>query len=147
MKGVPPADGRTFESCSRRVLFGRHTAKMGLLTPAAQVDTALADTAPSRAGCFDVVVDATGSPAGLNTAQALCRPLGTLVLKSTCAAGTDFNTAPFVVDELKIIGSRCGPFPVSTSDRSRGHASLCGCSKPASADVPSILRPSSRRSS
>eukprot|EP00041_Stephanoeca_diplocostata_P013617 m.238991 g.238991 ORF g.238991 m.238991 type:complete len:91 (-) comp19404_c0_seq3:328-600(-) len=40
----------------------------------------------------------------------MCRPLGTLVLKSTCAAGASFNTAPFVIDELKIVGSRCGPF-------------------------------------
>jgi len=39
------------------------------------------------------------------------RPLGTLVLKSTCAAGSNFHTAPFVIDELKVIGSRCGPFP------------------------------------
>ena len=37
--------------------------------------------------------------------------MGTLVLKSTCAAGTNFHTAPFVVDELRTIGSRCGPFP------------------------------------
>ena len=66
---------------------------------------------PERAGQFDTVVDATGSPAGLDLARALCRPLGTLVLKSTCAAGTDFNTAMYVVDELKIVGSRCGPFP------------------------------------
>ena len=69
------------------------------------------DALPAKQHAFDVVVDATGSPAGLDLARALCRPMGTLVLKSTCAAGTDFNTAPFVVDELKIIGSRCGPFP------------------------------------
>ena len=94
------------------VLFGRHPDKMGLVTPLAQVETALAEKAlPDKAGSFDVVIDATGSPTGLDLARALCRPLGTLVLKSTCAAGTDFNTAPFVVDELKIIGSRCGPFP------------------------------------
>ena len=40
--------------------------------------------------------------AGLDLARQLCRPLGTLVLKSTCAAGANFNTAPFVVDELKV---------------------------------------------
>jgi threonine dehydrogenase-like Zn-dependent dehydrogenase len=59
---------------------------------------------------FDVVIDATGSPAGLELSGFITRPLGTLVLKSTCAAGTQFNTAPYVIDELKIIGSRCGPF-------------------------------------
>jgi hypothetical protein len=36
--------------------------------------------------------------------------MGTLVLKSTCAAGFHFNTAPFVINELKVVGSRCGPF-------------------------------------
>ena len=35
--------------------------------------------------------------------------MGTLVLKSTCAAGEQFNAAPFVIDELRVIGSRCGP--------------------------------------
>jgi len=59
---------------------------------------------------FDVVVDATGNAAGLDLARSLCRPLGTLVLKSTCAVGSEFNTAPFVIDELKLVGSRCGPF-------------------------------------
>lgn len=62
-------------------------------------------------GSFDLVVEATGTPTGLEFSRELCRPLGTLVLKSTCAAGTDFHTAPFVVDELRVIGSRCGPFP------------------------------------
>ena len=82
------------------------------VSAAAAVEPAASDgVLPSGASSFDVVVDATGSPAGLDLARALCRPLGTLVLKSTCAAGANFNTAPFVVDELKIIGSRCGPFP------------------------------------
>jgi threonine dehydrogenase-like Zn-dependent dehydrogenase len=62
-------------------------------------------------GKFDVVVDATGSPAGLSLASSLCRPMGTLVLKSTCADGEAFNAAPFVINELRVVGSRCGPFP------------------------------------
>ena len=41
------------------------------------------------------------------------RPLGTLILKSTCAAGTNFHTAPFVIDEFRVVGSRCGPFPAA----------------------------------
>ena len=60
---------------------------------------------------FDVVIDATGSPGGLNLAAFMTRPLGKLVLKSTCAVGSNFNTAPFVIDEINIVGSRCGPFP------------------------------------
>ena len=58
---------------------------------------------------FDVVIDATGSPSGLTLASKLCKPLGTLVLKTTCATGSAFNTAPFVIDELHVVGSRCGP--------------------------------------
>jgi threonine dehydrogenase-like Zn-dependent dehydrogenase len=40
----------------------------------------------------------------------MVRPEGIIVLKSTCAAGAEFNTAPFVIDEVTVIGSRCGPF-------------------------------------
>ena len=43
--------------------------------------------------------------------RAALRPMGTLVLKTTCAAEAGFNAAPFVIDELNIVGSRCGPFP------------------------------------
>ncbi|CAM9102509.1 unnamed protein product, partial [Heterosigma akashiwo] len=62
---------------------------------------------------FDVVVDATGNPAGLRRALGLCRPLGTAVLKSTCAAAAAerFHAAPLVIDELRVVGSRCGPLP------------------------------------
>jgi len=99
------------EKAQRPVLFGRHAEKMKLLSAAANVNAALATEAlPSRAASFDVVVDATGNPNGLIFARQLCRPLGTLVLKSTCAGDTTLNTAPFVIDELRVIGSRCGPF-------------------------------------
>jgi threonine dehydrogenase-like Zn-dependent dehydrogenase len=83
------------------VLIGRHTEKMALATNAEAV--LASDALPKYAGAFDVVVDATGNPEGLQLSQQLCAPLGTLVLKSTCAAGTTFNTAPYVIDELKII--------------------------------------------
>ena len=93
------------------VLFGRHERKMALVSKEAAIEPAMADAAlPTHAHGFDVVVDATGSPGGLDLSRQLLRPLGTLVLKSTCAAGADFNTAPFVIDELKVVGSRCGPF-------------------------------------
>lgn len=96
---------------AKTCLFGRHPDKMALVTPLAQVQASLAINAlPAHANAFDVVVDATGSPSGLEIAQQLCVPMGKLVLKSTCAAGADFNTAPFVIDELQVIGSRCGPF-------------------------------------
>jgi alcohol dehydrogenase len=58
----------------------------------------------------DIVVDATGSGAGVSDAMNLCRARGTLVLKSTVASQGPLNLAPVVVDELTVVGSRCGRF-------------------------------------
>ena len=58
----------------------------------------------------DVVVDVTGRPNGLPTALRLVRPRGTIVLKSTFHGETTIPLWPAVVDEVKVIGSRCGPF-------------------------------------
>lgn len=59
----------------------------------------------------DVVVDCTGSAAGFEQAMRLTRPRGALVLKSTVAEGVPLNLAPLVIDEITVVGSRCGPFP------------------------------------
>lgn len=61
-------------------------------------------------GCADIVVDATGSVGGVVEAMRLCRPRGTIVLKTTIADQGDINLAPVVVNEIKMIGSRCGQF-------------------------------------
>lgn len=58
----------------------------------------------------DVVIDCSGSPAGLELAMNLVRPRGTLVLKSTYADAGAINLAPVVIKEVSLIGSRCGPF-------------------------------------
>ncbi|MFO8089048.1 MAG: alcohol dehydrogenase catalytic domain-containing protein [Desulfatiglandaceae bacterium] len=58
----------------------------------------------------DIVVEATGSGAGISEAMKLCRPRGTIVLKSTVAIQGEINLAPIVVDEMTIVGSRCGRF-------------------------------------
>lgn len=62
------------------------------------------------AGQYEYVVDATGSTAGLAQAVKMTRPLGTLILKSTVHGLVPVDTAGIVVNELKIVGSRCGPF-------------------------------------
>ncbi|MCS7011123.1 MAG: alcohol dehydrogenase catalytic domain-containing protein [Anaerolineales bacterium] len=59
---------------------------------------------------WDVVVEATGSPSGFDLARRALRPRGTLVLKSTYRGEMTLAWSPFVVDEITIIGSRCGPF-------------------------------------
>jgi len=59
---------------------------------------------------WDIVVEATGSPSGFSLARQAIRPKGTLVLKSTYKGEINVNFSSIVVDEINIIGSRCGPF-------------------------------------
>ena len=58
----------------------------------------------------DVVVDCTGGAGGLELALQMVRPRGTVVLKTTAAVGKPLNLAPLVIDEINVVGSRCGPF-------------------------------------
>ncbi len=59
---------------------------------------------------FDYVVDCTGNADGFRKAMELTKPCGTIVLKSTFASARQMNLAPLVVDEITVVGSRCGPF-------------------------------------
>lgn len=59
---------------------------------------------------FDLVVDCTGQPGGLATARRLVRPRGRLILKSTFVLPSQLNLSMLVVDEVQLLGSRCGPF-------------------------------------
>ena len=59
---------------------------------------------------FPLVVEATGSPNGFQLAQQMTEPRGTLVLKSTFHGAAPVETWPIVVKEIKVVGSRCGPF-------------------------------------
>jgi len=59
----------------------------------------------------DLVVDCTGHPDGFAQARAAVRPRGTIVLKSTYAGEAPVNLSSVVVDEVTVVGSRCGPFP------------------------------------
>jgi threonine dehydrogenase-like Zn-dependent dehydrogenase len=73
--------------------------------------TASAESAvASLARRFDLAVDATGEPAGFAAAHALVRPRGTIVVKSTFHGETPVSLSPLVVDEITVVGSRCGPF-------------------------------------
>jgi threonine dehydrogenase-like Zn-dependent dehydrogenase len=60
---------------------------------------------------WDIVVEATGAASGFNLASQAVRPCGTIVLKSTFAGKSEINLSTLVVDEIHLIGSRCGPFP------------------------------------
>lgn len=90
-------------------LVGKHRAKLDLA--GAEIQTVLLDQTEGLGRPFDVVADCTGSASGFATALSLVRPAGTLVLKTTIAGEYDTNLAPVVIDEITMIGSRCGPFP------------------------------------
>jgi len=59
---------------------------------------------------YEIVVEATGSPKGIEQALELVRKAGTIVLKSTYADNASLNLSLVPVNEIKIVGSRCGPF-------------------------------------
>jgi len=70
--------------------------------------TELKDLTPSKT--YDVVVEATGAPEGFELALNYVKPMGTIVVKTTAAEGKIINLAPVVIDEVRVVGSRCGPF-------------------------------------
>ena len=59
---------------------------------------------------FDIVIEASGKKEGFDFALNIIKPRGTIILKSTYQEKTSINFAKIVIDEIKIIGSRCGPF-------------------------------------
>ncbi|MFT3927349.1 MAG: alcohol dehydrogenase catalytic domain-containing protein [Myxococcales bacterium] len=88
-------------------LVGKHGAKLELARRRGVTVYQLPDR---PAGSFDLVVEATGSAQGLKSAVEATRPRGTLVLKSTFHGAVSLETAPIVIHELTLVGSRCGPF-------------------------------------
>jgi threonine dehydrogenase-like Zn-dependent dehydrogenase len=93
----------------RQSLVGKHGPKMELLKDY-PVERVHVESVDRLARQFDFVVEATGSPRGWEMALRLVKPRGTVVLKSTFHEQIAFNTAPIVVDEITIVGSRCGRF-------------------------------------
>lgn len=95
-------------------VVGRHATHLALLEAWHSYKTLLSSPeviASLAMEGADVVVEATGSPQGFATARQAVRPCGTLVLKSTIAgASTPLNMNALVVEEVTVVGSRCGPF-------------------------------------
>jgi threonine dehydrogenase-like Zn-dependent dehydrogenase len=90
-------------------LVGKHPEKLALAGDG--IRPILLDHAGSLARTQELVVDCTGSTSGLETALRMVRPCGTVILKTTVAGEHSTTLAPIVIDEVRIIGSRCGPFP------------------------------------
>ena len=93
----------------RLTVVGRNEKKLLLCEKKGIQSVHVNDVIPRRDR--DVVVECTGAPEGLALAMQLVRPRGTIALKSTYAEGGAPNLASIVVDEVTLLGSRCGPFP------------------------------------
>lgn len=91
--------------------IGKHRNKLAILSDNDRIDPILlGDLSTSMHGRFDVVVEASGSESGFSTALDLVKPRGKLVLKSTFHGTPTWAAARVVVDEITIVGSRCGRF-------------------------------------
>jgi threonine dehydrogenase-like Zn-dependent dehydrogenase len=105
---------------SHVTVVGKHVEKLALLGGIAT--RLLADVEPDHSA--DIVVDCTGSLTGLPTALSLVRPRGTIVLKTTVAGEQAMAWAPVVIDEVTIVGSRCGPFDRALAALGTGEVSV-----------------------
>jgi len=109
-------DGRLGQLCAQVIkqtrceltLIGHHANKLALAERLG-IRTRLDSQTEARKD-QDIVVECTGRAEGFERALAFIRPRGTLVLKTTVAAGKPLNLAPVVIDEITLLGSRCGPF-------------------------------------
>ena len=109
-------DGRLGNLCAQVLKYhgcqvtvvGKHDFKLNILRALGIEAILLENVRPDRSS--DIVVDCTGSPSGLPLALQLVRPCGTIVQKTTVAAETTMHMAPIVIDEIRLLGSRCGPF-------------------------------------
>ncbi|HEV8139025.1 MAG TPA: alcohol dehydrogenase catalytic domain-containing protein [Pyrinomonadaceae bacterium] len=90
-------------------LVGKHENKLRIAARRG-VETITVNEAGKRPSQFDVTVEASGSSSGFALAQQLLQPRGILVLKSTFHGKTEIDAAPLVVNEISVVGSRCGRF-------------------------------------
>ncbi len=94
----------------RLTVAGRHPEKLALLAATGAATPAGDASDEIESGRFDLAVECTGNPEGFALARRALRPRGTLVLKSTYAGELSLDVSALVVDEITLVGSRCGPF-------------------------------------
>jgi threonine dehydrogenase-like Zn-dependent dehydrogenase len=99
------------------LVLGRHEAKLAILSRQG-ISTQVGDD--GFAATADLVVECTGQAEGFEIARRLVRPRGMLVLKSTYHGRVQTDLSRMVVDEIQIVGSRCGPFPAALRLLSQG---------------------------
>lgn len=98
-------------------VIGKHPEKLQLFEK-------LGKTRHEEGTTYEVVIDATGAPSGMELAKKIVRKQGTIVLKSTYAGTLDMDMSYFVVNEITIKGSRCGPFEPAIKLLNRGLVTL-----------------------
>lgn len=107
--------------CPNLVLAGKHARKLaiaekhGVAVRKIEQPSDLEEKLLPELGLFDVVVEATGAPDGINHALNLTRPEGTVAAKTTSHAPSQINLAKIVVDEITVLGSRCGDIGLALS--------------------------------
>jgi len=109
-------DGRLGNLCTQVLklsgadvtVVGKHSRKLELISKLGIQTVLLEDLKLKKE--YEVVVDCTGRASGFETALSLVQPRGKLVLKTTVAGREPINLAGIVIDEITVIGSRCGPF-------------------------------------
>lgn len=99
------------------ILVGKHADKLAK-AKARGIATSPPDELERKS--FGVVIEATGAASGMERAVDLVRPRGTLVLKSTYHGALSFDASPLVIDEITVVGSRCGPFQPAIASLASG---------------------------
>ena len=107
---------------ARVALVGKHEKKLEIGRTCRIETVNAAEMGPER--LYDVVVEATGRADGIETALTLVKPRGTVVLKSTVAGGNGVDLTPLVIDEIRLVGSRCGPFAPALRALAKGEVDV-----------------------
>jgi threonine dehydrogenase-like Zn-dependent dehydrogenase len=111
-------------SCSNITCFGRHEKKLQRLQKLG-IKTKIGIQTDDEHN-FDLVVEATGSNSGFLDSMKIVKPKGNVVLKSTIASKENIDLTPAVVNEITLVGSRCGPFRPAINALASGIISVDG---------------------
>jgi threonine dehydrogenase-like Zn-dependent dehydrogenase len=105
---------------------GRHGANLAWLARRGIESCEVTAFRPDVGPRADLVVEATGSPDALSVAMTAVRPRGTLILKTTVAEHPRVDLARIVIDEIQLVGSRCGPFEPALEALASGSVDVSG---------------------
>ena len=111
-------------ACSSITCFGRHEGKLERLQKIGI--TTKIGILPDNEHSFDLVVEATGSTSGFVDSMRLVKPRGIVILKSTIASKENLDLTPAVVNEITLVGSRCGSFRPAIDALATGIISIDG---------------------